>query len=92
MPVINIESREASDTENKEEEANINASEAQRMDFENSFNFDNVMLADDDSDGEEFVNIVVQELEQQIEPNDEKARKILRKVSSATRGGKFHPV
>ena len=91
MPVINIESREASDRENKEEEANINTSEAQRMDFENSFNFDNVMLADDDSDGEEFVNIVVQELEQQIEPNDEKARKILRKVSSATRGGKFHP-
>ena len=59
----------------------------QRPEFENSFNFDNVTIADDDSDGEEFVNIVVQEIERQIGKDDENVKKILRKVSQSTRRG-----
>ena len=57
--------------------------------FENSFNFDSVIVADDDSDSEEFVNIVVQELEEQIGKDDENVRKILRKVSESARRSKL---
>ncbi len=87
--LLNAESQDVlSDGDSKEEDITA-STETQKTDFENSFNFDNVTLDTDDSDGEEFVNIVVQELEQQIPKNDENARKILRKFSLSSKKGRI---
>ena len=86
IPVINVENHDAPPEVDGKEEEQMNSCEAQKSDLENSFNFDSVCLDSEDSDGEEFVNIVVQELEQQIQ-NDESAREMLRKFSLTTKKG-----
>lgn len=85
LPTPNVESREVSDVENdKDEETICPSTDVINGELENSFN---VTMCDEDSDGEDFVNIVVKELEETIGENDEQARKILRKVSCSTRKG-----
>eukprot|EP00794_Sanderia_malayensis_P006959 gene6959-7744_t len=87
-PVVNIENQDVSESESRDEEVDGSTEVQQQQqpkDFESSFDYNNVTLDADDSDGEEFVNIIVQELEQQIA--NENVKEILRKVSqtSATR-------
>ena len=80
---------ELSDLENdNEEDVSGQGNDVLNPELENNFNF-NVLVRDEDSDGDDFVNIVVKELEEQIAENDETARKILRKVSQSTRRGLF---
>lgn len=84
--VPSAESQEVSDADlEKDEETMRQSNNAMEEDVENPFN---ITMCDEDSDGDDFVNIVVKELEEQIAENDVKARKILRKVSLSTRKGK----
>ena len=86
--MIPIESREVSDAENEKDEETVSqANEDVNPDLENSFN---ITMCDEDSDGDDFVNIVVKELEEQIAETDVTARKILRKVSLSTKKGIYN--
>ena len=86
-PATGAQDQELSDVENdKEEEVSSQANDVINPELESSFN---VLVHDEDSDGDDFVNIVVKELEEQIAESDETARKILRKVSQPTRRGMF---
>ena len=84
VPPLNVEEREVSDMEiDKEEEVPCQAPGADVQQLQNSCN----IMCGEDSDGDDFVNIVVKELEEQIGENDVAARRILRKVSESSKKG-----
>ena len=68
--------------ENEEDGISRSMKDAITPDFESSLSI-NACDEDSDGDGDDFVNIVVKELEEQMGESDETARKILRKVSQS---------
>jgi len=84
VPSLNGQERDVFDMEiDKEEEISCQPPVADGQQLQNSCN----IMCDEDSDGDDFVNIVVKELEEQIGENDDAARRLLRKVSESSKRG-----